>query len=223
MRSQPYILVVQKLWPPLTFDDSGGSSIASRNKLRLASLFGAILVVLGGQNRCPKPILELFFAMPFSKAFWHRNFVDFWKLETRKIAISSGKTMIFTKSAFSIKIQKTLNFHSIFRSQSEENSNKNQFKDALFFSIAFSTFFLGFGLRFGSQKSFKNHNFRKNWGSKASSEAVSLWSCFSNGFWGPRSSIFMDLSASGRCFLIPSSTEQRYAWSMSGCRPYFDD
>ena len=69
--------------------------------------------------------------------------------------------MIFTKSAFSIKIQKTLNFHSIFGGQSEENSNKNRFKDALFFSIAFSTFFLGFGLRFGSQKSLKNHNFSK--------------------------------------------------------------
>ena len=33
----------------------------------------------------------------------------------------------------------------------------------------------------------------------------------------------MDFSASGRCFLIPSSSEQRYARSMSGCRPYFDD
>ena len=53
------------------------SCIASRNKLRLASLFGAILEVLGGQNRCPNSIFEPFFSMSFSKAFLHRNLVDF--------------------------------------------------------------------------------------------------------------------------------------------------
>ena len=67
--------------------------------------------------------------------------------------------MIFTKSAFSIKIQKTLNFHSILGGQSEENSNKNRFKNALFFSIAFSTFFLGFGLRFWKPKIIKKSQF----------------------------------------------------------------
>ena len=66
--------------------------------------------------------------------------------------------MIFTKLAFSIKIRNTFNFRSIFGSQSEENSNKNRFKSALFLNIAFSAFFLQFCFRFGSQKSLQNHS-----------------------------------------------------------------
>ena len=57
------ILVVQKLCPPLTLDKPGVISIASRNRLRSKSLFGANLVVLGSQNRCPNSILEPFFPM----------------------------------------------------------------------------------------------------------------------------------------------------------------
>ena len=63
------ILVVQKLCRPLFSDEAGVISIASRNRLRLASLFGAILVVLGNQNRCPNSILEPFFPMSSSKTF----------------------------------------------------------------------------------------------------------------------------------------------------------
>ena len=59
---------------------------------------------------------------------------------------------MFTKSAFSIKIQKTTNFPSIFGSQSEKKSNKNGFKNVLFLRIAFATFFLPFWVRFGTQK-----------------------------------------------------------------------
>ena len=69
--------------------------------------------------------------------------------------------MIFTKSVFSIKIRKTSNFDSIFGGQSEENSNKNWFKNVLFLCIAFSTFFLRFWVRFGNQNSLKNHKFSK--------------------------------------------------------------
>ena len=39
----------------------------------------------------------------------------------------------------------------------------------------------------------------------------------------PWRSIFMAFSTSRPCFLTPSLREQKYAWSMSGCRPYFDD
>ena len=108
-------LVVQKLCPPLTCDDSRVISIASRNKLRSASLFGAILVVLGGQNRCPNSILEPFFSMSFSKAFWHRNFIDFWKLETRKIAIFRRKNDDFHKISFFDKAPKNIEFSLHFR------------------------------------------------------------------------------------------------------------
>ena len=60
--------------------------------------------------------------------------------------------MIFTKSVFLMKIQKTLNFQSIFGGQSEEISDKNRFENALFFGIAFSTFFLGFWAPFWKPK-----------------------------------------------------------------------
>ena len=52
------------------------------------------------------------------------------------------KTVIFTKPAFSIKIQKTMKFHFIFGGQNEKKSNTNRFEKALFLSIAFSAFFL---------------------------------------------------------------------------------
>ena len=109
------ILVVPKLWYPLISDEPGVISIASRNRLRLTSLFGAILVVLGGQNRCPNSILELFFSMSFSKAFWHRNLVDFWRLKTRKIAIFLWKNNDFHKISFFDKDPKNIEFSFHFR------------------------------------------------------------------------------------------------------------
>ena len=109
------ILVVQKLWLPLTCDDSRVICIASRNKLRLTSLFGPILVVLGGPNRCPNSIWEPFFSMSFSKAFWHRNFIDFWKLETRKIAIFLKENYDFHKISFFDKDPKNIEFSLHFR------------------------------------------------------------------------------------------------------------
>ena len=94
----------------------------------------------------------LFFDVIFESVL-PSKFYQFLKARNQKNSnFPYGKTMIFTKSAFSIKIQKTLKFHSIFGGQSEENSNQNRFKNTLFFSIAFSTFFLGFYFRFGSQK-----------------------------------------------------------------------
>ena len=110
------LIICLALWtlykrrPPLRPDDFRASSIAPRNKLRLASLFGAILVVLGGQNRCPNSILESFFSMSFSKAFWHRNFVDFWKLETRKITIFPKENNDFHKISFFDKDPKNIEF-----------------------------------------------------------------------------------------------------------------
>ena len=109
------IWTLYKRRPPLPCDDFRASSIASRNKLRLTSLFGAILVVLGGPNRCPNSILEPFFSMSFSKAFWHRNFIDFWKLETRKIAIFLKENNDFHKISFFDKDPKNIEFSLHFR------------------------------------------------------------------------------------------------------------
>ena len=104
-----------KRWGPMTFDDLRAVCIASRNKLRLTSLFGAILMVLGNPNRCPNSILEPFFSMSFSKAFWHRNFIDFWKLETRKIAIFLKENNDFHKISFFDKDPKNIEFSFHFR------------------------------------------------------------------------------------------------------------
>ena len=41
-----------------------------------------------------------------------------------------------------------------------------------------------------SKNCLKNYIFRKNGGSKATSDAPLLWSCFWRGFWSPQSSIF---------------------------------
>ena len=105
---------------------------------------------------------SLFFRCHFRKRFDIEIWSIFGGSKPEKQQFSLGKTMIFTKSAFSIKIRKTMNFRQILGGKSEENSNKNRLKNALFFSIAFSTIFLGFWLHFGSQKSLKITNFRKN-------------------------------------------------------------
>ena len=118
---QEDLIICVALWTlykrrgPLPCDDFRAVCIASRNKLRLTSLFGAILMVLGNQNRCPNSILEPFFAMSFSKAFWHRNFVDFWKLESRKIAIFLEESNDFHKINFFDKDPKNIEFSLHFR------------------------------------------------------------------------------------------------------------
>ena len=77
-------LVVQKLRVPLTCDDSRVRCIASRKRLRLASLckrilevLGAILGGFGSQNDHQHRFFGSFFAMFFSNAFWHRFSVVF--------------------------------------------------------------------------------------------------------------------------------------------------
>ena len=82
---------------PLTSDEVRAVSIASQNMLRSASLFGAILEVLGGQNGCQKSIFEPFFSMFFLIAFWHRFLVEFSRLRTWKIAIFLRENNDFCK------------------------------------------------------------------------------------------------------------------------------
>ena len=59
------LLVVKKLWGPLVCAEVRAVSIASRNRLRLASLFEAIFEVFGSQNGGQNSIFELFFSMFF--------------------------------------------------------------------------------------------------------------------------------------------------------------
>ena len=104
-----------KRWGPMTFDDLRAVCIASRNKLRLTSLFGAILMVLGDPNRCPNSILEPFFSMSFLNTFLHRILVDFSRLKTRKIAIFLWKNNDFHKISFFDKDPKNNKFSFHFR------------------------------------------------------------------------------------------------------------
>ena len=53
--------------------------------------------------------------------------------------------MIFTKSTFSKKVQKIIDFGSIFGGQSDENSIKNRIRKYVFFIIEFLAFFHDFG------------------------------------------------------------------------------
>ena len=62
---------------PLTSDDLRVSSIASQNKLRFTSLFGAILDGFGSQNGRKNRCLSLFFSICFSNAFLDRFPLDF--------------------------------------------------------------------------------------------------------------------------------------------------
>ena len=196
-------------------------SVAKQASFYIAS--GTDFSGFGNPNGPQKSMFELFFSMSFSKAFWHRNFIDFWKLESRKIAIFLGENKIFTKSAFSIKIQKQWNFIPFSEAKTKKIPIKIDLRKHCFWASHFQHFFFDFGSILNSKNHRKITSSRKNWGSKACSGAVSLWSCFLNGFWNARSSISMDFRTSRRCFLIALSGEQKYAWSMSGCRPYFDD
>ena len=67
----------------------------------------------------PKSMLKIdlraFFSLSFSKAFLHRNFLGFQKLETRKIAIYFRKTNDFCKISFFDKDAKTIEFRVHFR------------------------------------------------------------------------------------------------------------
>ena len=112
------IWTLYKLCHPLTCDEVRVISIASLNKLRFTSLWGNILKGFGKPNGFPNSIFEAFSSMLFFIAFEHPILVDFLRLPTRKIVI------IFTKSAFSIKVRKLLVFAFVFGSQNEENQFK---------------------------------------------------------------------------------------------------
>ena len=76
------IWTLYKRWFPLVSDDLRVSCIASRNRLRSASLFGTMFEDFGGRNGRQNSTFEVFFPMVFSNAFLHQFFVDFWRPET---------------------------------------------------------------------------------------------------------------------------------------------
>ena len=101
---------------PLIFAEARAICIASRNELRPASLFGSIFEVLGGQHGRRNPIFELLFSMFFLISFLHRFLIEFWRLETKKIAIFLWKNNDFHKISFFDKDPKNNNFSFHFQS-----------------------------------------------------------------------------------------------------------
>ena len=65
--------------------------------------------------------------------------------------------MIFTKSAFSKKIPKKLDFSSISGGHNDEKSIKNRVRKRAFLEHRILSVFFRFLLHLGVQKSFKNH------------------------------------------------------------------
>ena len=82
---------------PLSSDDLLAVSIASRNELRSASLFGSIFEVLGGQHGRKNRRSGLIFAMLFLNAFLYRFRLDFLRLRTLKIELSPRREHNFCK------------------------------------------------------------------------------------------------------------------------------
>ena len=112
---QSQIRSPQKSQGPLVCDDFRVSCIASPSRLRLTSLLGPIFEDFGGPNGPQKSMFEPFFSMWFSKTFLHRNLVDFWRLQTRKIAIFLRKNNDFYKISFFDKDPKNIQFSFHFR------------------------------------------------------------------------------------------------------------
>ena len=94
-----------------------------------ASFSIAFWINFGGFGK-PKSMPKFDFRAIFSDVIFEKIFTSKFgsclKAQNQKGSnFLLEKPMIFTKSAFSIKIQKTTNLPSIFGGQSEENSNNN--------------------------------------------------------------------------------------------------
>ena len=155
----------------MTCDNLRVISIASRTRLRLASLFGLIFVDFESQNGCQNLIFAIFFSMFFWIVFLHRFLLEFWKLETRKIAVLIRKT-IFAKSVCLKKVPTNVEFWlHIWIPKWKKFANFNRFFLFLFFR---------FCLHLGFQKSIKNHSFSKNFEVR---QRPLKHNCFGAAFW----------------------------------------
>ena len=141
-----------KRCPPLTSDDFRTISIASRNRLRFASLLGGIFDGFGGQNGRKNRRSSLFFSMLFSNASLHRFFLDFWRLETLKIAIFPRKNNDFCQIGVFEKNAKNIDFGVILGGQNKENSMKKPFGKRAVFQHRILSIFSSISVPFWSPK-----------------------------------------------------------------------
>ena len=133
--------MVYKRRAPLTSDEVQVISIASRNRLRLASLFEAIFEVFRSQNGGRNPIFEPFFSMLFWNAFWYRFWLDFLRPKSWKIAISLRQNNDFCKIGVFDKNTKKARFRLHFRRpKRRKNPRKSHPKTRCFLTSDFNEF-----------------------------------------------------------------------------------
>ena len=102
----------------------GFHSVAKQASFSIA--FGNNFGGLGKPESMPKFDFRAIFSDVFFKQKFTSKFAPILEAQNqtnRNFLLE--KTMVLTKSAFWIKVPKTMNFPSIFGGQSEENSNKN--------------------------------------------------------------------------------------------------
>ena len=209
---------------PLVSADLRASCIASRNKLRFASLCGAILEVLGGQNGSPDRIFELFFPMLFSIAFLHRFSIYFLRLRTSKIAIFLRKNNDFCKIGVFYKGMANLGFGVHFRRPKRINFDEKSSPKTSCFSTSIFMRFIWILAPFWPpkilQKSliFENIEVRRR-PLNHYVFRIAFWTDFE----ALRARLRLIFGPPEIIFVAPASNLEKHAWSISGCRTCFDD
>ena len=154
-------------------------SIASRNKLRFTSLFEPILEAFRSPNGCQNQLLGSFLFDAFFERHFGIDFCSFWGgCNLKKSLKTIGFSMVFANfhkiDAFNKSWKKSSILAPFSRAKAEKIRLKMFFKTC-YFSTSILTYFL---VDLGSILGSKNHPqiaiFRKNWSSKAYSEALLL-------------------------------------------------
>ncbi len=126
--------------------------MASQNKLRSTSLWEAIFEAFGGQNGRKNSMCEPFFSMFFTNAFLHRFLLDFWSLETLKIAVSPRREHDFYKIDVFKKVFKKAPFWLHFWRPKRRKFDEKLYPKTCCF---LTSIFVDFGLHFGWPKGTK--------------------------------------------------------------------
>ena len=116
-------------------------SIASRNRLRFASLLRPIFEDFGGPNGPQNSIFKPLFSMLFRNAFSYRILIDFWRLRTAKIAILLKENNDFCKIGVFDKGKKQIGFGVPFGRPNQRKFDRKSFPKNIVFLHRFLCIF----------------------------------------------------------------------------------
>ena len=171
---------VAKLWVPLTSAALRARSIASQNRVRLASLLEAIFNDFGNQNGHKNRCWGLFFSRSFSNAFSHRILLVFWKLRTLKIELPPRREHDFHKTDVFEKVVTNGGFWLYFRMPKWKEFDKKSLPKICYFRLRFLYAFLLILVPFWMPKIFqKSQNFERIEVQRQAQEQY----CFRAAFW----------------------------------------